>query len=136
MRWRVAVPLVLATLGLACGQVEAPRGGAEGQESRVHEQYLLPPEGFLESQRHERTLPPPEGFLSPLASSPAFDDLGAFMVDQRKDRQVFGFQEEAVAGPEVLTERRAGRQHTVRSHDPGVVWLGYDPLRIQPVSVC
>ena len=47
-----------------------------------------------ESQRHEQFVPPPKGFLSPLASSPAFEDLGGFMEDHRRDRKIFGFTEE------------------------------------------
>ena len=47
-----------------------------------------------ESQRHEQFVPPPKGFLSPLASSPAFEDLGGFMDDHRRDRKIFGFTEE------------------------------------------
>ena len=47
-----------------------------------------------DSQRHEQFVPPPKGFLSPLASSPAFEDLGGFMEDHRRDRKIFGFTEE------------------------------------------
>ena len=59
-----------------------------------------------ESQRHEQFVAPPKGFLSPLASSPAFEDLGGFMEDHRRDRQIFGFTEEGPIPVRSLTEER------------------------------
>ena len=59
-----------------------------------------------ESQRHEQFVAPPKGFLSPLASSPAFEDLGGFMEDHRRDRQIFGFTEEGPIPVRSLVEER------------------------------
>ena len=59
-----------------------------------------------ESQRHEQFVAPPKGFLSPLASSPAFEDLGGFMEDHRRDRQIFGFTEEGPIPVRSLADER------------------------------
>ena len=76
---------------LACGQ-----GGLKSEtvNGELHSRGRDEDSAVGESQRHEQFVPPPKGFLSPLASSPAFEDLGGFMEDHRRDRKIFGFTEE------------------------------------------
>lgn len=109
------------------------------RESQRHEQYVAPPEGFIESKRHEQFLPPPAGFSSPIASSPAFQDLGGFMADHRRDRMIFGFKEHVLVPDvnrrkevereevatfigEVLPEPRTGRRHDTVGGE--IDWMG------------
>ena len=88
MRWWA---LLLALVPLVWGQ-EGLRSEALDGESQLRAEHIDAAVG--ESQRHEQFVPPPKGFLSPLASSPAFEDLGGFMEDHRRDRKIFGFTEE------------------------------------------
>ena len=72
-------------------------------ESQRHEQFVPPPKGFL-SPQSQSSAPKKirQGFLSTLASSPAFEGLGGFMDDQRRDRKIFGFTEEGPIAVEEL----------------------------------
>ena len=70
-----------------------------------------------ESQRHEQFVPPPKGFLSPLASSPAFENLGGFMEDHRRDRQIFGFTEEGPIPVRSLAEE-VNRERILSKKNP------------------
>ena len=91
MRWwallLALVPLVWGQEGLRSETFDGKlQSGAEGSKDADT--------AVGESQRHEQFVAPPKGFLSPLASSPAFENLGGFMEDHRRDRQIFGFTEE------------------------------------------
>ena len=111
MRWRTT--LLLTLLPLVGGQqpigssVELLREETSDLvvgESQRHEQFLPPPKGFLSPHQPQQSAPKKlrQGFLSPLASSPAFEDLGGFMDDQRRDRKIFGFTEEGPIAVEEL----------------------------------
>ena len=90
-------------------------------ESQRHEQFVPPPKGFLSPHQPQQSAPKKfrqgflspqtqssapqkhqQGFLSPLATSPAFEGLGGFMDDQRRDRKIFGFTEEGPIAVEEL----------------------------------
>ena len=90
-------------------------------ESQRHEQFVPPPKGFLSP--HQQSAPKKfrQGFLSPLASSPAFEGLGGFMDDQRRDRKIFGFTEE---GPIAVEEL-----------EPVRILLAKNPLRKESAFV-
>ena len=75
---------------LACVQGELKSETVNGE---LHSRGKDEDSAVGESQRHEQFVAPPKGFLSPLASSPAFEDLGGFMEDHRRDRKIFGFTE-------------------------------------------
>ena len=110
MRWRT---LLLTLLPLVGGQQPSLGSSVEllreetsdlvVGESQRHEQFLPPPKGFL-SPQPPQSAPKKfrQGFLSPLASSPAFEGLGGFMDDQRRDRKIFGFTEEGPIAAEEL----------------------------------
>ena len=73
-------------------------------ESQRHEQFVPPPKGFLSPHQPPQSAAKKlrQGFLSPLASSPAFEELGGFMDDQRRDRKIFGFTEDGPIAVEEL----------------------------------
>ena len=99
-------------------------------ESQRHEQFVPPPKGFLGPQS-QSSAPKKfrQGFLSPLASSPAFEGLGGFMDDQRRDRKIFGFTEEGpIAVEELEPVRILPAKNILRKESPFVE----DGVRLVP----
>ena len=100
-------------------------------ESQRHEQFVPPPKGFLSPHQPQQSAPKKfrQGFLSPLATSPAFEDLGGFMDDQRRDRKIFGFTEEGpIAVEELEPVRILPAKNLLRKESPFVE----DGVRLVP----
>ena len=133
--------LLLTLLSLVGGQqpplgssVELLRGETSDLvvgESQRHEQFVPPPKGFLSPHQPQQSAPKKfrQGFLSPLATSPAFEDLGGFMDDQRRDRKIFGFTEEGpIAVEELEPVRILPAKNILRKESPFVE----DGVRLVP----